>query len=291
MEITKEAARAYLKLVLETTPGIVARNARTYKFRTWLRQVGTNSLGGRNFLPPSSGTVVARGQGLTIVKTGRADFDLIDDTLLPMPLALGDKVDLVYYQPRRFDGSAADGSEDPAVSGCRSFMLTGSATRFPVRWPGRYLGIDEKVANAFTEIQSPYLRDLITQMETITVNAGARTLAGLVRDAGCTALTWVDPADADVIAHPPAMVATVATNKLVGTLTIQYDRAADTYTVSTAGRDSAGQLLDNVVRRMVHTCDLAEVLLELVDDQSWQTVEVKVVPKRGKKAAAAAAAL
>jgi hypothetical protein len=260
-------------------PSQCAKNTRRYSWRTWLGHVGVNSLGGRNYLRPAQGTIVQASDGLVLVKTGRAEFDVIDAELIT-GVAVGDKVGLVYYQPRRFDGKLADGSEDPAVGGIRSYMLTGAKTTLPARWEGR----DEWARGPLLgpQISNACLQDLIKQLDGITVNDGARTLAGLIRDAGCTDIRYVDPADSDMVATPPAVIATLANAKVNGTLTIAYDRGRDTYTVSTrATTDEPEEIRENVTFD-----ELADCLLDMVDDGTWNQVQVTVI-KRGKLPTAA----
>jgi hypothetical protein len=148
-------------------------------------------------------------------RPGRTSFDVISTRLLDTAVNIGDKLALSFYQLRRFDGTMADGSEDPAVDGCRSFSLTGAASTFPVKWEGRYLGINERLGAEYRTIQNPYLRDMIRQIETLGLDDGSdRKLVNVFIDAGATQLTFVDPPEAKSCDTPPAIAMHFASAKV-----------------------------------------------------------------------------
>lgn len=271
----KTKAQEFLNLnVLANLPA----NARRYTWRNYLGEDNYNTLGGVSYLAPCEGTVVARDNEFTLVKTGRTSFDVISTHLLSTQVNVGDKLAIKYHQLRRFDGTLADGSEDPAVNGCRSFSLTGAFATFPVTWENRYLGVAEKLADTYQVIQNPYLRDLIMQIEQLSVSMGvARKLVSVLIDAGASKLTFVDPTEAQSCDIPPAIAMHFAKAKFAdgqpGDFRIEYDRAMDTYTVIKA---SAG-----IVEKMqnVHFPDLPEVIVDALDDGTWAKAQVTVLKR------------
>lgn len=253
-------------------------NVRKYTWRNYLGEDNHNMLGGVSYLEPAEGAVVAADADFTLVKTGRASFDVISTPLLGDPVNIGDKLALKYYQLRRFDGTLADGSQDPAVNGIQRFNLTGARPMFPVKWEGRYLGINERVKDTYQAIQNPYLRDMIQQIEGLSVAMGAdRKLISILIDAGATQLTFVDPKEDQSCEIPPAIAMHFAKAKFTGgqpgDFRIEYDRASDTYTVYKTAAGLAEQIRD------VHFPDLPEVLADALDDGSWAKVQVTVLKK------------
>ena len=246
----------------------------------YLGQAQTNSLGGITYLSPCEGKVLEIGEEFTLLKITLKRFLVVANALLDKPVNVGDKVALKFYGLKRFDGTAADGADDPAVGNVHSFSLTGAQTLFPVKWPGRYLGINEKFKDNYTEIQNPYLRDMIKQLEDIPANGGLRKLANILVDANATHLTFNDPTEEMSADDAPAINLMVKSAKFEGGLQIAYDRASDTYTITLQPTDSgqAPTVLENV-----HFCDLGEVLIDRIDDGAWLLAKVTLVSAAPKK--------
>lgn len=279
----------------------VGKNIRRFTSSTYTGEQRINQLGGVTYLSPIEGKVVAAGDLFTLVKTGPNAFCTILTSLLDKSVHIGDKVAARFYNLRRFDGSLADGSEDAAHEGCRSFALTGAATLFPVKWDGRYLGINERFADAFTEIRNRYLRDMLTQMEDFPINGGLRRVVNVLVDANARDLTFVDPADAEVVETPPAVRVSVVTKKFVGQVEVFYDRGIDYYgirltpMVAPAAADTAPPSLnsagDATVIDNISFDELGEVLLDLIDDGTWCLARVTVLKAAPKAKATAAASV
>ncbi len=265
-------------------PHLGARRNCTWS--AYLGQAQTNSLGGITYLLPCEGKVLETGEEFTLLKITLKRFLVIANALLDKPVNVGDKVALKFYGLKRFDGTAADGADDPAVGNVRSFALTGAQTLFPVKWPGRYLGINEKFKDDYTEIQNPYLRDMIKQLEDIPVNGGLRKLANILVDASATHLTFNDPTEEMSAEDAPAVNLVVKSAKFEGGLQIAYDRASDTYTISLKPSDSgqAPTVLENV-----HFCELGEVLIDRIDDGAWLLAKVTLLSVAPKKRTSVAA--
>ena len=274
----KDQARIWIKSVVANHLG---RNIRTFKFVTYTGETSHNQLGGVSYLLPAEGKVVEQGEEFTLIKTGPGSFNIIVSKLLSEPVALEDKVAVTFYKLRRFDGTAADGSDDPSVDGCRTVMITGVETRFPVTWEGRYLGINERHAASYTVIQNPYLRDMIEQMEREKVDGGLRHTVNVLVDAGATNLTFTDPVEEESVATPPGMTVQIANSKFTGSLFVGYDRGADTYFVDLTEGEGGG------VRRIedIHFNELGNCLIEAIDDREWLKAKVVITKKAPKKKA------
>lgn len=278
----KDIARDWVKNVISNHVG---KNIRRYEWTTYVGELRHNMLGAVAYLLPIEGTVVDANEQFTLVKISANKFSVILTTLLSEPVAIGSKIAVKFYNLRRFDGSLADGSEDPSIDGCRTVMLTGSETLFPVKWEDRYLGVNEKFKDAYRDIQNPYLRDLITQMEKIPVNGGMRRIVNVLVDAGAKDLDFVDPPEEKSADTPPAVLATVATKKFMGRVEILFDRASDTYGLRLTPADGGEphEVSD------VHFDELGDALQVAVDDETWMHAKVTVLKAAPKPKAAAAA--
>lgn len=260
--------------------------ARRYSWKTFVNEVTHNNLGGVRFLSPSEGKVVEINDQFVAVKEKGATFVIVERALLSQDVGLGDKIGLSFYKLKRFDGLNPDGSEDPAVGGMRSFMLTGGRTRLPVIWEGRSGDNMTMGPGAKTEIQNPYLRDLITQLEEIPVHGTPRKVVNILTDASPSDLSFNDPTEEDSALDAPAVRLNVATAKHTGGVEISYDRANDTYSVTLTPTAGEPMRVDGV-----HFDQLAEVLLDGIDDGSWNKAKVTMIKAAPKKRASAEATL
>lgn len=252
---------------------------------TWSSYLGlarTNSLGGMSYHPPCEGKVLEIGEEFTLVKVTLKRFLVIANGLLDKPVSVGDKVALKFYGLKRFDGTAADGANDPAIGNVHSYALTGAETLFPVTWPGRHLGINQKFKDGYTAIQNPYLRDLIQQLEKLPVNDGLRKVVNILVDANGSNLTFNDPTEEMSAEDAPAIKLQVKSAKFEGGLQIAYDRASDTYTITLQPTDS-GQV--PTVLENVHFCELGEILMSTIDDGKWLLAKVTLISAAPKKRA------
>lgn len=277
--MNKDTAIAWVRSVVSQHVG---KNIRRYTVATYTGAVQHNSLGGKSYLLPKEGKVVDQNECFTLVKTGVTEFVVVVTSLLNTPVTIGEKVKLDFYQLRRFDGTMADGSEDPAVGVSRTIMLTGAQTIFPVKWEGRYLGINEKFEASYRHIQNPYLQDLIRQMEGIPVNDDWRRAVNILVDSHCTELDFNDPLEEDSATSPPSIRCRVQTAKVTGALEIAYDRAADTYLIHLQPDGGETQTFEDI-----HFDELGPKLIDLIDDLEWSKVKVTKVSTSSRKTAKA----
>lgn len=275
MSLAKQAADWLKSIVSNHLPS----TARRYSWKTYVNEVTHNNLGGVRFISPSEGKVVEMNDEFVAVKEKGSTFIVIERKLLSQEVAVGDKIGLSFYKLKRFDGLNPDGSEDAAVGGVRSFMLTGGQTRLPATWEGRH--VDRMALGPTvtpTEIRNPYLRDLITQLEQIPVPGTPRKLVNILTDANPSNLSFNDPAEEESAVDAPAVRMTVATAKHTGGVEISYDRANDTYSVALTPNAGEAMRVEGV-----HFDQLAEVLLDGIDDGSWITAKVTMIKAAPKK--------
>ncbi len=258
-------------LMREVARDHLAKNIRNYSYSRYDGLAHTNALGGTSYLRPTEGKVVTVIEGHTVVKTAASQFTLVSSELLSQPVRIGDKIGLTFYNLRRFDGTNADGTDDPAAGGVKSYSLTGTQTYFPVKWEGRELGINNRFREAYTEIKNPYLQDLIRQLEQIPVNGGLRKIVNVLVDANGRNLRFVDPGGSS--AEKPAILVDVETAKHKGLVDISYDRGADWYCVRLVPAD--GTPPQDV--EPVYVDQLADVLIDGIDDGEWRKATVTMI--------------
>lgn len=286
----KDATKDWLRSVVAAHVGA---SIRRYEFCSYLGDVRTNVLGGISYLSPQEGKVVEVSDRFTLIKTSANRFCVVLNSLLSLPVVVGDRVRIVGYQLRRFDGTNADGSDD----GGGEMTLTGAETRFPCKWEGRYLGIDKKFADGYISIQNPYLQDLLIQMEKISVNGGYRRIVNVLVDAGAKQLQFIDPPVEESGTTAPAVKAQVATLKFVGEVEIFYNRGDDLYGIrlTPTPADQLKAPLEpgsQAERHMLHgpfsfvdiTFDeLGDALQVAIDDDAWLKAAVTVLKAAPKK--------
>jgi len=273
----KETAQQWLKSVAAKHLG---KNIRSYKWISYLGVIAHNAFGGICFPSPKEGKVVDSNHQFTMVKTGLAEFVIVTTALLSSPVNIGDKIGLCFYKLKRFDGTDADGRQDTTGP----MLLTGAKSYFPVKWPDRYLGIDEKFSDRYTEIQNPYLQDLINQMEAIPVDGGMRRVVNILIDANATQLVFNDPVEERSMEDRPAINVHVSTAKHVGSVSIIYNRVPDTYTIELTPDNGSKKL----ILEDLYFDQLGQTLIDGIDDGSWKTARVTVLKPATKKQVATA---
>ena len=252
-----QAIRAQMPTLVR---GHVPSNVRTFKFNIFDGQPKVSTLGFHIDPKPFEGKVIATTEEAIVVKTGRAEFAVLDRTLVTEVPDEGAKVQIEPYARRRFDGLRADTPEertqfttDGQPYTVKTLVLGSAPAKLPI-----------------PEVRCPELQELIQQMEQLPAPDGFRRITHLLVDAGAPDFTWVDPLPKDIIATPPAITFSVVTTKFQGRVTVLYERGLDLYAVE-LHRD--GELVDRVDE--VFFDALGEVLQQLIDDGSWRLIRVQ----------------
>lgn len=275
MQVSKfESARNFLRLAVIKH---LASNARGYTACSWTGEISHNMLGGVRYLDPQEGTVCDENDEFSLVKTGRNDFCVVAKSELTEPLKIGSKVRLTFYQLRRLDGTRADGRDDVAAGRSTTIALTGAKTLLPVKWEGRYLGIDEWKAPHYRDVQNPYLRDMIKQLEDAKIDDGLRTAANLLVDAGVRELDFIDPPEDQSSETPPSMLFNASTKVFQGSVQVAYDRGMDYYTVTLRRGAEVEEFSE------IDFMQLPDLLKEKLDDGEWRKVKVEVLKPAPRK--------
>jgi hypothetical protein len=257
-----QAIRAQMPTLVS---GHVPSNVRSFKFNIFDGQPKVSTLGFHIDPKPFEGKVIATTEEAIVIKTGRAEFAVLDRALVTEVPAEGAKVQVEPYARHRFDGLRADTPEERTqlTADGQSYtvktMVLGSA---PAKLP-------------IPEARCPELQELIQQMEQLPAPDGFRRVTHLLVDAGACDFTWVDPLPKDIIATPPAISFTVATLKFQGRVTVLYERGLDVYAVE-LHRD--GALIERV--NEVFFDSLGGTLERLIDDGSWRRIRVQCLPGR-----------
>lgn len=245
--------------------GHVPSNVRSFKFNIFDGQPKVSTLGFHIDPKPFEGKVIATTDEAIVLKTGRAEFAVLDRALVTEVPDEGAKVQVEPYARRRFDGLRADTPEEETAFTAdgkpytvRRFVLGSAPANLPIPDP-----------------RCPELQELIQQMEQLPAPDGFRRITHMLVDAGARDITWVDPLPKDIIATPPAISFTVATAKFQGRVTVLYERGPDLYAVELR-RD--GALVERVDE--VFFDALGETLERLIDDGNWRRIRVQRLPGR-----------
>lgn len=195
-----------------------------------------------------------------VVKIGRAEFAVLDRSLLTEVPVEGAKVQVQPYARRRFDGLRADTPEERteyAADGTPFTMQTHILGSAPAKLP-------------LPQPRCTELQELINQLEQLPAPDGFRNITHLLVDAGAREFSVVDPLPDDIIKTPPAISFTVATAKFQGQVTLLYERADDLYAIELK-RD--GELVARI--NQVFFDALGETLEQLIEDGSWRRIQVQ----------------
>ena len=240
--------------------GHVPSNVRSFKFNIFDGQPKVSALGFQVDPKPFDGKVIAKTAEAIVVKTGRAEFAVLDRALLTEDPAEGAKVHVEPYARRRFDGLRADTPEertertaDGVPYTVQTFVLGSAPAKLPIPAP-----------------RCPELAELINQLEQLPAPDGFRRITHMLVDAGAKDFSWVDPTPANILKTPPAIRFSVATGKFEGQVTVLYDRAADQYVIE-LHRD--GTQVERV--EDVFFDDLGSVLERLIDDGTWRFIRIQ----------------
>ncbi|WP_186207395.1 GTPase [Burkholderia gladioli] len=250
--------------------GHVPRNIRKFKFSCFDDQPTISSLGLQIDPKPFVGKVVATTTEAIVVKTGRAEFAVLDRQLATQVPAEGTKVMVQPYARRRFDGKRADNLEetthftaDGQPYTVQSITLGTAAAKLPIATP-----------------QCPELQDLVQQLEQLPAPDRHRCITHMLVDANARDFEVVDPAPKDIIRTPPAIRFTVSSEKFTGRVAVIYDRGMDAYIIESQ-RD--GESVDRI--ETIYFDDLGHALEQLIDDGQWRRIRVDVIAPTARRAA------
>lgn len=245
--------------------GHVPSNVRSFKYRVFDEQPPESTLGFIIDPHPFDGKVIATTDDAIIVKTGRAEFAVLDRRLVTTVPDEGVKVHVSPYARRRFDGLRADTPEerteyreDGTTVTIQTQILGSAPAKLPIPEP-----------------QCPELRDLIQQLEELPAPDRYRRITHLLVDAGAKDFTWVDPAPDNIIRTPPAISFSVSTASFEGRVTVLYDRASDLYVIELHHGKELIERIDEV-----YFDSLGEVLAQRIDDGQWRQIQVNVITAR-----------
>ncbi|WP_025807848.1 hypothetical protein [Pseudomonas chlororaphis] len=248
--------------------GHVPSNVRSIEYRVFDGEPQPSAMGFHIDPEPFDGKVVAVTDDAIIVKNGRAEFAVLDRSLVTTIPDDGAKVHVQPYARRRFDGLRADTPEertehtaDGTPFTVKTYILGAAPAKLPIPLP-----------------KCPELKDFIEQLEEMPAPDGFRRITHMLVDAGARDFTWVDPEPSKIIETPPAISFTVSTAKFEGRVTLLYDRGMDVYVVE-LHRD--GELIERLGE--VYFDSLGDVLHRLVDDGSWCLIHLSVLDAKASR--------
>ncbi|MEA9585943.1 GTPase [Xanthomonas sp. WHRI 10064A] len=243
--------------------GHVPSNVHRFKFQVFDGEPKVSILGIPIDPKPFDGKVIAKTDEAIVVKTGRAEFAVLDRALVTEVPDEGAKVHVEPYARRCFDGLRADTPEkqvertvDGLTYSVHTTVLGSAPAKLPIPKP-----------------RCPELAALIEQLEQLPAPDGFRRITHLLVDAAARDFTWVDPTPGNILQTPPAIGFTVSTGKFTGDVRVLYDRGTDQYVIEL---HRGGECIDRI--EDVFFDDLGRVLERLIDDGSWRRIRVQRVP-------------
>lgn len=271
--MNKNQAREYLRSVAGQ---YLPRTARNYKFSAYTGETSVNAWGMSVDPQPQEGKVVEVTDDWVLIKKKGSEFFVAARDMLEAIPAVGATVLVTPYARRGFDGRRIDAPKEESRDGFRmqTFTIGVSESKLP-------LDVDALVC--------PELRDMIQQIEKLPAD-NVRTIAQVLIDAGAwqTAVTYQDPEPDDIIDKPPTLRFGIRSEKHQGFLEVRYDRGLDLYDVVLTGLE--GQEVTKVDNVTGVDGQLAEVIVDLVDDGNWRLAKLEILkaaPKPKKLKAAA----
>lgn len=271
MSNSRDEAKSWLRDVAwKHTPS----NARRYQFQIYTGEASINVLGLQADLNPQEGKLVEVSEKWAAIKTARTEFFVCATPLMEFVPEIGATIRVTPYVRRKFDGTRLDA---PKVQDLGGYMTS-------------TIIIGERVSPIPVDkasLKSPYLRDMIAQLEELPAPDGTRTIAQLLVDAGAGTepICFDDPEDDDVIRKPPTIEFRITSQKWNGYLRVIYDRAMDFYRVQLTDTTKAKVEVDI---QDVDFTSLGEVIANLVDDGNWRIAKVEVLKPGPRKVAKAA---
>ena len=257
--------RAFIK---QQMPALVSpfipRNCQKFGYRIYDGQSNVSTLGFHVDPKPFEGKVVARTENAIIVKNAgkRAEFSVLDRSLVTEDPGEGARVEVQPYARRRFDGLRADTPREETRIGSdgkpytvRTSILGQAPAKLPI-----------------PEVQCPELQQLIEQLETLPAPDRFRQITHMLVDAGACDFSWVDPEPEDIVRTPPAISFTVATTKFAGRVRVFYEASLDLFAVELYRDDAVVERVDRVA-----FVDLGKTLERLIDDGSWRRIRVSIL--------------
>jgi hypothetical protein len=114
-------------------------------------------------------------------------------------------------------------------------------------------------------------------MERMSLEDGMRTVVNALTDANPTDLQFNDSEESDSATSPLAIALRVKTAKFVGAIKIGDDRGSDTYFVELTPYQG-----ESKKQEWIQFDEIGPVLIEHVDDGSWNKVQAEKLKRAAK---------
>ena len=258
-----QAIRAQMRTLVV---GHVPSNVRSFKFNIFDGEPKVSTLGFHIDPKPFEGRVIATTDEAIVVKTGRAEFAVLDRSLVTEVPDEGAKVQVEPYVRRRFDGQRADTPEEHTEFTADGKPYTGAAVRARFR-----AGEAADPRTPLPRGASAYPADgrvaSSRRFPAYHPFAGGCRRAGLYLDRSAAQGHHRDAADHRLHGGH---------GKVPGRVAVQYKRGLDLYAVE-LHRDR--ELVERVDE--VFFDALGETLERLIDDGSWRRIP-RALPVRSQ---------
>lgn len=211
-------------------------------------------------IKPFEGKVVTYTDEVMVIQKNKDHFSIVDLTYVTRKPEVGKKVKVIPYSQCHFDGSRVDGYRVEKKGSCEiTHLKYGDTTKIPV---------------PVADIKCPQLLEMIYQIENIPAPTGIRNVVHILVDAKATNFTFNDPKPNKIIDSPPFLMCQVETSKFNGLVKIIYDRCLDAYNIALINNGEIVLAADYVLCN-----EVGSVLEQLIDDKSWQKIEIQVIER------------
>lgn len=265
--LDREKIRAEIKPLLFSH---MAKNARgIYIYFIDGIPVGKNAFGSSVDAKPFEGKVIEVTDEVVVVNPKRNTFNIVDKSLMTEIPNVGDKVEIIPYFRKEFNGQRMGEPVKEATQYMDGLFLNENSSILGegiVRIPG-------------PEVKNQQLKDLIEYLQRNTLSDGHRKITHLMADVGAKNFIVVDPVeeDGEIGEQLPSLKFSVNSTKFAGDVQIVYHYDSDTF--SMGFYDSEVNIIENL-----YFDDLAPTMEEHLDNDLWQQITVKVISKAKRKA-------
>lgn len=268
------------------------RGKRDFSFRLYEGEGITRTGEGMMFLSPAQGEVIGVSPEFIALRTGETRFDVITAPSVEQPLSIGQRVKLRYYDMRRFDGSRVSADLDLVdESAGQSAVADVLRVRLPIAWPGRALPPSMRMGAALMpQAQSRAMMMLVEALEAQMCDS-LRNVPSLLVDAGARQVR-IHEVPVEMLFGKPvpgsgmaAIHVTVRTRRFAGSVELGFDEVSGTFSalLNSGAGPAASQ---NFVG--LQPSDVANLLMERVDDGRWRLVQTEAVEETAPPALGAA---
>jgi len=261
--------------IFQHVAGHLPKNRRNFTFAVLDNMPLQGTFGKLDARPCEGKVIVVNDDAFIVLSPDKKDIRVVDRRLATCVPEIGDTVRVLPYRRCDFEGFCVSDSKPEICT--MDDGSTYTVNRMVLGGNGR----DVKLPVPKAECHE--LKSLIELMETAPLPDGFRMLMHMLVDSKARDFSIVDPKPKDIIKTPPAVLFTVETSKHCGQVRVFYNRGLDSF-----GIELLQDGLQTYFNDSVFFDELTHRLYELIDDGTWNRIDVEVIAaaKKPRKAKA-----